>query len=334
MGITKIEWAKYTFNAWIGCDKVSAECKNCYAEQYAKRFLSSEDLWGKGSDRHLTADSNWKKPLQWNRIAGEEGKIERVFSNSLSDWAENNPALTMWRERLFDLIRATPNLVWLLLTKRYDYSLKYLEMLYWKGTLPGNIMLGFTTGTPRTMKHAMNAMIDSCFNDGNGFTGRCPVLLNNLKIFLSCEPLLGDVSNDLFEGLEAGLPVHEIIIGGESGDKARPMDPQWVRSLIKIGKKNDIPVMFKQWGEWVGGTIDVRKGKVMLDDGHIFWTNPGHPKLRYWRNKGERNEVSAKVGKHSKQLPLMDKSVKFSDNRSFQGRHFDELYNFELNGKT
>ena len=336
MGITKIEWAKYTFNGWIGCVKFGPECTHCYAEQWAKRFLPKEDLWGKGSDRHLTSDKNWNLPLRWNRNAAEEGKIERVFAHSLSDWAEERPELTTYRERLFDLIRATPNLVWLLLTKRCDFSLKYLEKLYTEKRLPNNIMLGFSTGSLQSMKKAKNAIYKSMAVDCNGaeYSGSCVELSDHLKIFLSCEPLLSDISDELEELITAGFPIAEIIIGGESGDKARPMDPSNVLPVIGLCKKHDIPVMFKQWGEWVGGVLDVEKGEAILDDGTHLYTSSGHPKLKTWRKINDRyNEVSGLVGKKSRMLMVSTSSNELmSDNRRFQGKHYNGMYQFQMNG--
>ena len=91
---TAIEWTDHTFNPWIGCEKVSQECKNCYAEAYALRWLASEKLWGGArSDRHMTSESNWNKLFTWNKRAEAAGKKEFVFCASLADWAEQRDAL-------------------------------------------------------------------------------------------------------------------------------------------------------------------------------------------------------------------------------------------------
>ena len=112
---TKIEWADHTFSPWTGCTKVSPACDHCYAEGWAKR--SGHVKWGSGQPRRRTSDANWRMPLKWNREAERTGVRPRVFCASLADVFDNevDPA---WRADLFKLIADTPNLDWLLLTKR------------------------------------------------------------------------------------------------------------------------------------------------------------------------------------------------------------------------
>src|SRR5438132_7048312 len=112
---TKIPWAHHTFNGWIGCTAVAPECEHCYAEAMSK--FRGWAQWGVGKPRMRTSEENWKKPLRWNREADALGIRYRVFSSSLSDVFDTEvPA--EWRNDLFELIRKTPNLDWLLLTKR------------------------------------------------------------------------------------------------------------------------------------------------------------------------------------------------------------------------
>jgi protein gp37 len=114
---SKIEWTDHTFNPWIGCTKVSDGCKHCYAEALMdKRY--GRVKWGPQGTRQRTSADNWRKPLQWNKQAVKEDKHYRVFCSSLADVFEDNPQLTEWRADLFNLIAETPNLDWLLLTKR------------------------------------------------------------------------------------------------------------------------------------------------------------------------------------------------------------------------
>lgn len=112
---TKISWAHHTFNPWIGCSSVSPGCKFCYAQAFAENKLHVK--WG-NHPRHITAESTLAKPLAWQRKAKKENTTFRVFCASLSDVFERNQELTEVRERLWKLIEATPNLTWLLLTKR------------------------------------------------------------------------------------------------------------------------------------------------------------------------------------------------------------------------
>jgi protein gp37 len=142
---SKIEWTDHTFNPWIGCTKVSPGCANCYAEvstPVRTARAKGHELWGEGSPRQRTSEANWKQPLKWNRDAGrkfdswntfrdtlwatDEKLIEnghqpfqrpRVFCASLSDWLDNEVPIE-WLADLLKLIHDTPNLDWLLLTKR------------------------------------------------------------------------------------------------------------------------------------------------------------------------------------------------------------------------
>ena len=114
---SKIEWTDHTFNPWIGCTKVSDGCKNCYAESLMdKRW--GKVKWGPQGQRQRTSDENWKKPFAWDRQAAKQGIRYRVFCASLADVFEDNDQVSDWRLDLFDMIKVTPNLDWLLLTKR------------------------------------------------------------------------------------------------------------------------------------------------------------------------------------------------------------------------
>ena len=141
MSKSTISWTDYTFNAWIGCHKVSPGCKFCYAESYAMRWGLAQ--WGPNSNRHLTADSTWAKPLAWNKAAQEKNKRYRVFCSSLSDVMEDNPQISEWRTRLFEMIEQTPNLDWQLLTKRPENYMRFLPER-WQSNFPQNVWLGTT----------------------------------------------------------------------------------------------------------------------------------------------------------------------------------------------
>lgn len=136
---SKIEWTDHTFNPWVGCQKVGPPCDNCYAEGWAKR--SGMVKWGPGEDRRRTSAANWRKPLQWAKLARLTGKRPRVFCASLADWLDNQVPW-QWREDLADLIRQTPELDWLLLTKRIQ---NYQRLAPWPYA-PGNVWLGITCG--------------------------------------------------------------------------------------------------------------------------------------------------------------------------------------------
>lgn len=290
---SKIEWTDHTFNPWIGCTKVSPGCEHCYAETLDTNRFSKTlgdgtkenpvSHWGKGAPRHRTSESNWKLPLKWNEQAKNSGTRPRVFCASLADWLDDEVD-RVWRYDLLDLIQRTPNLDWLLLTKRPENFKRLLEdsmnqssdradewiSAWLNGTAPHNVSIGTTVeDQPRAGKRipALEAI---------------PAKIR----FLSCEPLLGAV--DLMKWLPIGkvsnleytpngpgsfkkvgpswferqdtefaehiglehTPIHWVICGGESGDKARPMHPDWARSLRDQCQAAGVAFFFKQWGEW------------------------------------------------------------------------------------
>lgn len=228
---SRIEWTHHTFNPWWGCVKVSAACDHCYAESWAKRVGS--DVWGPDSERRFFSDNHWKEPLKWNRDATEEGVRRRVFCASMADVFENRPDLIQPRQRLLDLIAATPMLDWLLLTKRIHLVKKLLPKGY---VLPSHVWLGTTVESQEYVRK------------------RIPHLLafdTPSVRFISCEPLMTDLDLGQFLVPQAnGARIDWVIAGGESGHGARPMDPAWPESLQKQCAAAKVPFHFKQWGHW------------------------------------------------------------------------------------
>ncbi len=177
---TTIDWCDYTFNAWLGCTKVSPGCDHCYAEGWAKR--SGLVTWG--ADRRRTSPANWRKPLRWNaeaaveRLRNPHRPRPRVFCASLADVFDNDVPLE-WRTDLFRLIYATPNLDWLLLTKRIGNVPRALTVLGDEG-LPPNVWLGITVVNQEEADRDVPKLL------------RVPAATR----FLSCEPLLELISLD------------------------------------------------------------------------------------------------------------------------------------------
>ena len=245
---SKIEWTDHTHNFWIGCTRVSAACDFCYAETFGHRFGIE---WGAGEARRLTSVANARKPLVWNHRAAKLGIRYKVFTNSLSDFGDAEVP-DEWRDKACELIEATPNLDWLVLTKRPNVMLNYWER---RGGVPSNVWQGVTVEN--------QDMADI----------RIPLLL---KIparvrFLSCEPLLGPLDiawalsrnrlniaagflerGQFSPGLETLRALDLVICGGESGPHARPMHPDWPRSLRNQCKASGAAFHFKQHGEWIG----------------------------------------------------------------------------------
>lgn len=111
-----ISWTDATFNPWIGCTKVSPACDHCFAASYNERYRWV-DGWGAGVPRHRTSEQNWNNPRRWDRKAAASGKPLNVFCASLADVFDNEVP-QQWRNDLWALIETTPNLRWILLTKR------------------------------------------------------------------------------------------------------------------------------------------------------------------------------------------------------------------------
>jgi len=226
-----IEWTHHTFNPWWGCTKVSPGCKHCYAETWARRV--GADVWGPNAPRREPSDNYWKQPLAWN-AALRDGQRERVFCASMADVFEDRRDLDGKRERLWKLIDATPRLDWLLLTKRPH---KVRELAPYGDAWPHNIWLGATAENQKWFDKRMHQLAG-----------------NPAKVlFLSCEPLLGAVDLSAWISLarrgELRL-VDWIIAGGESGGKARPMNPEWPRALRDQCLEAGINFHFKQHGNW------------------------------------------------------------------------------------
>lgn len=226
---SKIEWTDHTFNPWIGCTKVSEGCRNCYAE---RDFDTRRKVvaWGPGKPRHRTTAAYWKQPLAWNRKAEQAGARPRVFCASLADWLDPE-APSGWLVDLLGLIELTPNLDWLLLTKRpqlwrrsvcgvrdacekrsaFHLGSGYGIASQWIDNIPPeNVWFGVTV------------------EDQASADKRIPMLLEiPARVrFLSCEPLLGPV--------DLGLNFAKCDCGG----------PRWKSRWVKLHAtvKPDFPV--------------------------------------------------------------------------------------------
>lgn len=221
---SKIEWTDNTMNFWVGCTKLSAACDFCYAESWAKR-AGHPELWS--GDRRRTADANWRKPRKWNGQAKATGIRLRVFTNSLADFFDNQ-ADEQWRADAWALIRDTPNLDWQILTKRPQNIAKMLPP-DWGDGYP-HVWLGTTIENREEKDKRLSHLIGV----------PCAVR------FLSCEPLLSDLDLSVSELLSLDW----VIAGGESGGNARPMHPDWARSLRDQCVVAGVPFLFKQWGEY------------------------------------------------------------------------------------
>ena len=244
---TRIEWADKTFNPWIGCTAVSPACANCYAESMMDHRFGRV-RWGAGEDRVLTGKSNWAMPRKWNREAEKSGTRPFVFCASLADVFDNEVD-EQWRLRLWRLIEETPNLVWLLLTKRIGNVVKMTEVTRGAHLDMSNVAIGSTFGNQEEYDRDRMKLFDVRCRRGPLFT------------FGSFEPLLGPVILDKFAP-------DWIIVGGESGPNARPMNVDWAWSLHRQAADTGRVFNFKQ----VGGR-DAGKGGHLLG-GHEYFNRP------------------------------------------------------------
>ena len=259
---TGIAWTDHTFNPWWGCTRVSAGCRNCYAETFAKR--TGHAVWGTSAERRTFGEKHWNEPLRWNRKASAEGVQRRVFCASMADVFEDHPDVAGERRRLWDLIGETTWLDWQLLTKRPENV---------AGMVPAEWLSDFP-GWPE------NVWIGTTVEDQAAADARVPILaaLPAPVRFLSCEPLIGPVDLSAWLGIEwmdalrlPGQPmsfrgeggwgaemlaslagyaptVDWIIAGGESGPGHRPLDVDHARDLRDQADAAGVPFFFKQHG--------------------------------------------------------------------------------------
>lgn len=241
---SKIEWTDHTFNPWWGCIKVSPGCEHCYAETFSKR--TGHNIWGpaKTTQRRLFGDKHWAEPLKWNKAAEAAGKRQRVFCASMADVFEDHPQAVGERQKLFGLIERTPALDWLLLTKRPENIM---------GMLPDPWLYRCSSTEERVDRIPDNVWIGTSVEDQANADKRIPELLKiPARIrFLSCEPLLGPINLRLPAAhYYSGERIAWIIAGGESGHHARPMHPDWARSIRDQCIAAGVPFHFKQFGEY------------------------------------------------------------------------------------
>ena len=306
---TKIEWADHTFNPWIGCTKVGPGCDNCYAEaDFDKRRKVVQ--WGAGQPRKRTAPSTWAQPVGWNAEAERLGIRYRVFCASLADVFDNEvPGL--WRQELMSLIVRTPHLDWLLLTKRIGNAKRMLsDAAMHDGMLltaddhyrpPANLWIGATIVNQEEASRDIQKLL----------------AVPAAKRFLSMEPLLGPVSLRWLSAWPENAPwtatnptgntnhldglrrLDWVIVGGESGPKARPMHPDWARSLRDECQAAGVPFLFKQWGEWA-------------PDDHFVNLPKSNEAIHEW---GDGNAITSRSWRYGKKAA----------GRMLDGRLWDEV---------
>lgn len=285
---SKISWTQGTWNPWTGCSKVSPACLHCYAERWSLRTNMVQ--WGPGQPRKRTSPSNWKQPARWNKAAGEghwyrclscghEGIRDRVnsagvltclvqpekcdphacvridrpriFSASLADWLDDDNVPIGWLADFLEVIANTPNLDWLLLTKRpenFQRRLKEVEEIERLGSHNGHILAHqWLQGRSRS-----NVLIGITAETHEWTAKRWQdfAAIPAQRKFLSMEPLLGPVDLDALPTIPE---LSWIIVGGESGPGHRDLEPAHAIQVKDWCDRKGIPFHFKQWSGNVPG---------------------------------------------------------------------------------
>jgi protein gp37 len=223
---SKIEWTTHTFNPWIGCQKVSPGCDRCYAEAMMDHRYHRVQ-WGPHGERKRTTPDYRRQPQRWNagadRFEREYGHRQRVFCASLAD-VFDNAVSPEWRHDLWDRIKQTPRLDWMILSKRPQNILRMLPTDWGDGWR--HVWLGVT-----------------CESQGE-YDRRWPLLacIPTTVRFISYEPALTPLQLDAWQGV---LP-DWVICGGESGAGARTMDSAWARLVRDQCADTGISFFMKQ----------------------------------------------------------------------------------------
>lgn len=287
---SKIEWCSHTANIWFGCTKVHAGCDNCYALAFSKRL--GNDIWGNDKPRRMIKDV-WQKLEKYQKDAEKLGEYHRVFVGSMQDIFEKpmplidhkgNPLLEgdseFWntgqlRDKLFnEVVPNSPNLMFLLLTKRPSNINKYIPES-WKTNPPKNVMFGTS---PVSQETAEKLIVQLSKVNGNRF--------------LSIEPQLEKI--DLMAKANDGTDrllldtVDWVINGGESGHHKRPFDTDWARIIRDDCMTKDVPFFFKQIDKIQAIPDDLMIREFPLYGSYFYETyQMAYDKLIYFMNNDD-----------------------------------------------
>lgn len=318
-----IEWTDATWNPTTGCSKVSVGCTNCYAEKLSHRFGWTEKPWNAA---HATENvklhgDRLNQPLKWKQP-------KRIFVNSMSDlFHEQVP--DKFIVDVFSVMAEASQHIFQVLTKRPERMMELLN----SPTIANDVWLQTSRGVDASPSPwpLPNVWLGVSVENQQAADERIPLLLQTPAAvrFLSCEPLLGPVSLDRWFGLEHGKEwaecicdeidptdrpcltcecrmelgkksgLHWVITGGESGSNARPMHPEWARSLREQCTGAGVPFFFKQWGGWEPSeAIGTTYHKV--SDGSVagYPSNMATNRRHWWGGKyGDGKPLSVRVGK-------------------------------------
>jgi len=269
--LTKIEWTDFTVNFWEGCQKVGPGCDHCYAEARDTRFTGGKH-WGPGAPRRKVK-GGIAKLRKINRDAeafhAAHGRWPRVFCSSLSD-VFDNAVDPEWRREACAEIEAAENTRIQMLTKRISNVLKMVPATWLQDGWPSHVGLMITVVNQEEANRDVPKLLDLKARFGIPWVGLSiePMLGQIFLHMLSLGPgqypgkrVVGDTYDALkgvkvigtasgYERIPDGPKLDWVICGGESGHSARPMHPDWARSLRDQCEAAGVPFLFKQWGEW------------------------------------------------------------------------------------
>jgi protein gp37 len=220
--VTKIEWCDHTFNPWWGCTQVSPLCDHCYAMMLDARWFGRAH-WGARAGRRTFDDAHWRQPLRWNAAASAAGLRRRVFCASMADVFDNEVDAAQ-RDRLWQLVRDTPSLDWIVLTKRIGNA-RHMLPKDWCDGYP-NVWLIVSV-------------------DQVGIARDVPTLLKIPAIVhgVSVQPQLAPVQLGAL-----ARRLQWVINGGESGAGARPFHLEWARALVAECGRAGVPIFVQRLG--------------------------------------------------------------------------------------
>ncbi|NUM53974.1 MAG: phage Gp37/Gp68 family protein [Candidatus Hydrogenedentes bacterium] len=221
---SSIEWTEATWNPVTGCTKVSAGCKHCYAERMAKRLKAMGVPQYQNGFKLTLQPQALELPLKWRQP-------KCIFVNSMSDLFHENVPLE-FIQQVFDVMNQCPHHTFQILTKRPEIAGEYAPRFKWTP----NIWMGTSVEDERVLSRIKHLR-------------EIPAKVR----FLSLEPLIGPLPNLPLRGM------HWVIVGGESGPMARPMQAGWVREIRDKCESQNVPFFFKQWG----GTQKSRNGRTL-----------------------------------------------------------------------
>lgn len=238
---SSIEWTESTWNPVTGCSKISPGCQHCYAERFAKRLQAMGQSNYRNGFKLTLHEHVLEQPLSWK-------KPQMIFVNSMSDLFHRDVPLE-FIEKIFETMRKAHWHTFQLLTKRSPRLLEVNKHLSW----PDNVWMGVSI-------------------ENMAFTSRTDHLRRTgAKIkFLSLEPLLGPLPNLNLTGIDW------VIVGGESGPKARPMEIEWILEIKNQCQKANVPFFFKQWG----GKNKKKNGRLLEGRTWDELPHTNHPMLQ------------------------------------------------------